>query len=508
MKKVLKTVCMVAIASAIAVSGVRGDCQSLDDIQRLFPGVVADGVLAYIYGYPLMMFGVTGRTGTAVPNGTTKLGGAPLNQFGKENRLPDYTFTTVVLPSTSTLYASSFINLCLEPMVMHIPNMNGRFFIMQMLDGWTEVNKDSPGSNKGDGDGGDYAIVGPPCQGHTTPPIPSSIRKTLSVPTSSLWIIGRVYTSGYDKDLDYVTKVLFPQFTLTPLSKYVAGQPANTDDLPVQPYGDVSTPPLNQVASMDGCAFFQNLASMMNYNLPIAIQDDPVLPALLRLGVVAKNQNGAIVGTNLDCTTLRQDKLASMQKAVTLAQKLMSSVNPTTPGTTGWTVSLDVGSYGRHYFLRAEVAQDALGANLAQDAVYGYTQLDGNKTPLSGRRNYKIHFAPPGNNQGGIPPVVQGGFWSVTIYDLQGKLIQSPDLVNANWNAVGMPPVNGHKSCPNNDGSLDLYLQASEPPIGSQQFCNWLPTPSSGGYIVFLRMYWPDTPITSGAYVPPPITKN
>jgi len=148
--------------------------------------------------------------------------------------------------------------------------MNGRFFIMQMLDGWTEVNRDSPGSNKGDDSGGDYAIVGPPCQGHTTPPIPGSIRKTLSVPTSSLWIIGRVYTSGYQNDLDYVTKVLFPQFTLTPLSKYVAGQPANTDDQPVQPYGDVATPPLNQVASMDGCAFFQNLASMMNYNLPIA----------------------------------------------------------------------------------------------------------------------------------------------------------------------------------------------------------------------------------------------
>jgi hypothetical protein len=63
--------------------------------------------------------------------------------------------------------------------------------------------------------------------------------------------------------------------------------------------------------------------------------------------------------------------------------------------------------------------------------------LDGNKTPFTGRRNYKIHFLPPGNNQGGIPPVVQGGFWSVTIYDLGGKLIKSPDTVNANWNAVG-----------------------------------------------------------------------
>ena len=509
MKKLLSAACRLALASAIAVSGVKGNSQSIEDIQRLFPGVVADGVLAYIYGYPLMMFGVTGRTATTVANGTTKLGGAPLNQFGKESTLPNYKFTAVVLPSTSTLYASSFLNLCNEPVIMHLPNMNGRFFIMQMLDGWTEVSKVSPGSNKGDGDGGDYALVGPSCDGHPIPLIPGSVRKTITIPTSSMWIIGRVYTDGTPNDLDYVTGPLFNQFTLTPLSKYVAGQPANLDDQPVQPYADTTTPPVNQVAAMDACAFFQNLAGMMNFNLPIPMQDDPILPALLRLGLVAKDQNGAIVGTNFDCTQLRQDKLASLQKAVTLAQKLLTSVDATQSGPTGWVVSLDVGSYGRHYFLRAEVAQDALGANLAQDAVYGYTKNDGKGIPLSGKRNYKIHFSPPGNNQGGIPPVVPGGFWSVTIYDLQGKLIQSPDLVNANWNAVGMPPVNGHKACPNNDGSLDLYLQASAPgPVGSQQFYNWLPTPSSGGYIVFLRMYWPGPDITSGAYVPPPIAKN
>ena len=60
MKKLLKAACMVTLASAITVPGVPGNSQSIEDIQRLFPGVVADGVVAYIYGYPLMMFGVTG----------------------------------------------------------------------------------------------------------------------------------------------------------------------------------------------------------------------------------------------------------------------------------------------------------------------------------------------------------------------------------------------------------------------------------------------------------------
>jgi hypothetical protein len=135
MKKVLRAACMVAIASAIAVPGVRGNSQTLEDIQRTVPSFLVDGVLSYIYGYPLVMFGVTGRTATTVPNDMYKLGAAPLNQFGKESRLPDYTFTAVVLPSTSTLYASSFLNLCIEPVILHIPNMNGRFFIMRC---WTD----------------------------------------------------------------------------------------------------------------------------------------------------------------------------------------------------------------------------------------------------------------------------------------------------------------------------------------------------------------------------------
>jgi hypothetical protein len=509
MNRLRKAYFAVALGFTVAATGIEGSSQTLEDIQRTQPGIVADGVLAYIYGYPLMMFGVTGRTGTTVPNDMTKLGAAPLNQFGKETRLPDASFTAVVLPSTSTLYASAFLNLCVEPVILHIPNMGTRFFIMQMLSGWTEVSPDSPGSNKNDAAGGDYALVGPPCQDWPTPTIPATVVKTIHIPTSSMWIIGRVYTDGSTTDIDRVTQVLFPQLTLTPLSKYVAGQPVVSENVPVQPYADTVTPPLKQVAAMDACAFFQNMAAMMNFNLPIPVQDDPILGPLLRLGLVAKDsKTGAIVGTNFDCTSLRPEKIASLQRAVTLAQNLLQSVDVTRSTPTNWTVSLDVGVYGRRYFLRAEVAQDALGANRKEDAVYGYTKLDGGGANLNGRRKYKIHFAPPGEKYG-IPPVYPGGFWSVTIYDLNGKLIPPPDTTNANWNAVGMPPVNGHPACPNkSDNSLDLYLQSEEPPLNSQQFCNWLPTPSSGGYIVFLRMYWPGPTILSGDWVPPGIEKN
>jgi len=511
MNRLYKAICVVAMMFAVAVTGVQGRGQTLEEIERDVPPALVDGVVSYIYGYPLMMFGVTGRSGTTVPNDMTKLGAAPLNQFGKEMVLPDASFTAVVLPSTSTLYASSFLNLCEEPVILHLPNFGSRFFIMQILDGWTEVSLDSPGSNKPDlSVEGDYALVGPTCDGHKPPDIPAGVVATITIPTSSMWIIGRIYTNGTKRDIDYVTDVLYKGLTLTPLSKYKDGRRyMPPENLPVQPYADTVTPPVKQVAWMDACAFYQNLAAMLNFNLPVLPQDVLVVPSLLRLGLVVRNDdprkgNVPLTGTNFDCSTLTPDTLANLQQAVVKANYILNQVPATKPTTTGWVVSLDVGTYGIRYLLRAEVALDALGANRAADAVYGYTRTDGSGVNLDGSVNYTIHFLPPGKDQG-IPPVNKGGFWSLTIYDIEGKLVPSPDPQSANWNAVGIPYVQGHQACLNNDGSLDLYLQATEPPKGSKQFCNWLPTPAMGNYIAFLRMYWPDQVILDKKWIPPPI---
>jgi hypothetical protein len=509
MKRACKAVCAVALTFAAVVTGAPGRAQTLEDIQRDVPPSLVDGVLGYIYGYPLMMFGVTGRTATTVPDAMTRLGAAPLNQFGKETVLPDATFTAVVLPSTSTLYASSFLNLCEEPVILHIPNMGTRFFLLQMLDGWTEVSAQSPGSNKSSGEG-NYALVGPACNGHDQPLITIPVVETIKMPTSSMWIIGRIYTNGSQDDIDDVVKNVYPGLTLTPLSKYVPGETYTPPDhLSVQPLADTVTPPLHQVAGMDACAFFQNLAAMMNFNLPISGQDTPVVPSLLRLGLVVPNADPTkgsvpLTGTNLDCTELKDSDRVSLEKSVALAKVILNNVGATTP-TNGWTVSLDVGVYGRQYLLRAEVAQKALGANRKEDAVYGYTQTDGSGINLDGSKNYVIHFLAPHVNNGGIPPVQ--GFWSVTIYDAEGKLVPSPDPL-APWNAVGDPYVQNHQASFNADGSLDLYLQSTAPPHGSKQFKNWLPTPKSGNYIAFLRMYSPDSVIQTGQWAPPPIVGN
>jgi hypothetical protein len=480
---------------ALVMAGSAAKAQTLQQIENGQPQLFVDAVESYIYGYPLMMVGVTGRTATTVPDAMTKLGAAPLNQFGKELRLPDATFKDVVLPSTTTLYASSFLNLAEEPVILHIPYMGNRFFLLQMLDGWTNVSMKSPGSRLGSQEG-DYALVGPNWNGQ----LPFGLRETIQMPTNTMWIIGRIYTNGTQWDLNEVVQFIYPGLTLTPLSRFRRGPYTPPSDLPVQPYADVKTTPLNQVAGMDACAFFQNMAAMMIYNRPIAGQDDAMLPKLANVGLFQDHY--------YDCTAIGRDTMDTLQKGVAAARAFLN-IAPTPPQTaTKWTMSLGVGTYGDNYLLRAEVAKDALGANNPIDAVYGYTTNDGTNALLDGANNYKIHFAPPGVSQG-IPPVNPKGFWSVTIYNADGTLVANDAATNAgvNYNAIGVPYVQGHMAQFNMDGSLDLYLQTNPPPAGTA-FKNWLPTPKTGNYIVFLRMYWPDQTIQSGQWIPPAIVKN
>lgn len=170
-----------------------------------------DGVAAYIYGYPLVIFGITEQLSANTKPSSTS-GSAPLNQFGKQTEFPDSIFTAVVLPSTSTLYASAFLNLKKEPIILHLPDFGDRYFVMPLLDGWTNVNPDSPGTRLGSQEG-DYVIVGPDYEAD-----PKEFRgmTVLHMDTSSVWIIRRVFTHGTTKDLKYVKKKLYPKLTLTP----------------------------------------------------------------------------------------------------------------------------------------------------------------------------------------------------------------------------------------------------------------------------------------------------
>ena len=59
----------------------------------------------------------------------------------------------------------------------------------------------------------------------------------------------------------------------------------------------------------------------------------------------------------------------------------------------GWSMNTDtMGVYGNYYLKRAIIAQQGLGANLPEDAIYPLNLADENGQPLDGRNAYTIHF--------------------------------------------------------------------------------------------------------------------
>ena len=95
------------------------------------------GVEAYIYGYPLVTVEMTRRvmTNVATPEGTH----APMGQFTNLREYPTAAFKDVTAPNADTLYSVAWLDLAKEPYILSLPDEDGRYYLMPMLSGWTDV---------------------------------------------------------------------------------------------------------------------------------------------------------------------------------------------------------------------------------------------------------------------------------------------------------------------------------------------------------------------------------
>jgi hypothetical protein len=421
------------------------------------------------------------------------------------------------------MYATGFFNLKKEPLILHIPSISSdRFFIVQLLDGWTNVSRRSPSSRLSSFTPGDYALVGPDFTGD----LPGGLAGTIHFDTNTVWQIMRVITTGTKGDEDMVYNQIFKPLIPIPLSEFNEHGTNYTppDNLPINPSIDIVTQPIKQVDSMDACGFFGTMSAMMMTNPPRKI-DAGLVPILKRLGIIGT----AADPVQFSCANYTKEEWpqeVALQLAVITGRQILASPPQQALTSTNWSVSLDVGDYGLHYLLRAIVAKNALGANRPEDAVYGYGIYDSGYVPSSGdmadhylygSNDYVLHFAAPTAQKASkqIPPVDGNGFWSITLYNMDGTLVDNNQ--GATYHALstnGIKPreVEAHFSCPNADGSLDVYVQSTQP-SDPKQACNWLESPqktddNSGQFILFLRMYWPDAAITNGHWYPPGIQKT
>ena len=427
---------------------------------------------AYIYGYPLVTMEMTRRviTNVAGPVGTR----GPMGQIIKLREYPNASFKDVTAPNADTLYTSAFFDVGKEPWVLSIPDMNGRYALFPMLDGWTTVFQ-VPGKRTTGTGAQTYAVTGPGWKGT----LPAGVKEYKS-PTNIVWLLGRIYCTGTPEDYAEVHR-LQDEFNLVPLSSY--GKPYTPPAGTVDPSTDMKTAVREQVNRMDAAAYFTLLCKLMKDNPPAAA-DAPQLAKFASIGIVP--------GQDFDAAKLKADFLKRVPQVGFDRIMLQFKINKDLKDENGWAYTTKTGIYGTDYLMRALVTAIGLGANRPQDAVYPTSLKDGEGRKYNGENKYVMHFP-----EGQLPPAQ--GFWSLTMYDSSYFFVNNP------LNRYSISARQNLKSNP--DGSTDLYIQKDLP--GSDKELNWLPAPP-GDFILMLRLYWPDESdpsIIDGSWKIPPVKK-
>ncbi len=467
-KRAATALCLGAMAAFPAAAGAE---------EAPSPGVVEAiriATEAYIYGYPLVTFDMARRQQTNVPAPDAEH--APMGQMIKMRTFPAVDNHCCAAPNADTLYTEVWLDVSKEPWVLDIPDMGDRYYIVPMLDGWSEVIKVA-GTYTTGGKAQTYAITGPGWKGK----LPVGVAQVKS-PTGMVWVLGRLYTTGTPEDYKAV-HALQDKFTVAPLSAY--GKAYTPPPGVVDPGFDMKTGVRKLVNALDIDAYFSYLAKLMKTNPPTA-QDAPIVARMARIGLVpGKDFDPAKLGW-LDKEAIRLvPKLALLEMGVHLKRQKT---------TNGWLYfTKGVGNFGTDYLVRGMANLLGPGWNRAQDAVYPLSQKDATGDEYNGEKHkYVMRF-----EKDKLPPAE--AFWSLTMYDSDFFFVPNPinryDLAQRD------------KLIANPDGSVDLYVQAESP--GKDKEANWLPAPK-GKFVLVMRIYAPrKTPpsILDGTYKVPPVRK-
>ncbi len=427
------------------------------------------GEAAYIYGYPLVLMDKTKEVMTNTEEVTNTK--APVNQFLNVKTFPDPSFKDIVSPNADTLYSTAWLDLTNEPIILTMPEMGDRYYLMEMLDQWSNVFAD-PGTRTTRNREGSFVITGPDWNGRLPPNLVE-----IKAPTNIVWILGLTETNG-PEDYAAVNKIQ-AQYKLIPLSAW------GIDDFVLSPGFfdekiEMKTPPAEQIANMNGEEFFNRFNYLIQYTA-VPERDSAILRELAEIGIGP--------GRTFIYKTLSEQKKKALSDAVQKAKaKIKDEWNSQklTTKVRNWNyLSEGIGTYGTAYLTRAVIAYGSLGANLPKDAIYPYTKVDSEGRPLSGEYSYVIHM-----EKEELPSV--SAFWSFTAYNDQQYLIE---------NAIDRYAIGDKNNLKyNEDGSLDIYIQHESPGVDKES--NWLPV-NKDEFNLMLRLYGPSEDIIDGTWKPP-----
>lgn len=399
------------------------------------------GADAYLVGYPLVTMLATRDAMLQPP--------ARANAFTHARYLPDGAGGVgVVAPNRDTYYSSAWLDLSDGPVLIEQPDMGDTFWLMPVLDAWTDVIAD-PGTRTLGNAAHRLVIAGPGWRG--TPPAGTTLYRS---PTNVAWAILRITAGAPVASLQNGIRI-------APLAEPTAYRRATVVSRPIDGV-DVRA----EVDGLSGQVFFTRLA----HALRITAIDPDAEAVLARAGV----RPGAFTAPTGASGRGLAEVPARVQQGMTEALQNGDGVTISN----GWRVPpMILGKYGEEYPTRAVVAREGLGANLPADAVYASTTVDADGAPLQGGRTYTIEMPADA-------PV--NAFWSVSLYDDLGRFLPG---------GVAGLSVSGR------GGEPATRITVSPTRVPGR----WLRAPRQGGFRLLMRLYWPQQQVLEGRWPYPPV---
>jgi hypothetical protein len=398
---------------------------------------------------------------------------APLNMMSMLHDYIEPEQRWVACPNQDVVYGAGIAALDETSVVVQVPDFGDRFWVYQIVDLRTDSFA-SIGKMYGTTPGF-YLLVGPNWSGE----VPKGITKVFRAKTGTAFVVPRVFMDDTPEDRTAIQSVI-SGIDIYPLAQY---------DAKMKQHDWRSLPRLGSPTADNGAGETKWVFPDKFFDeLPAVLKDAPPLPGeearyAQILAVIA------VAGKNRALKTAMIDEATKAEKE--LVDPLLQFRNWGVQLANDWSSTSNNAAFGTDYFARTAVAKSNILVNAPNETKYLYQDLDVAGGRLNGANRYTVTFA-----KGETPPV--DGFWSLTLYDEHHFFV--PNEIKRY--SLGTK----NKALKYNpDGSLTIYVQADPPP--EAQRTNWLPAPKGADFSLFLRAYWPKTPVLDGSWTPPPVEK-
>lgn len=327
------------------------------------------------------------------------------NQFTHTRRLIGPADREVVTPNNDTLFTNAWLDLSGGPVVIEVPEMGDRYWVLGFLDAWT-----NPWAYAGRRTTGGAAqrlfVHGPGWNGE----VPAGMHR-VSAPGDDVWVIGRILVDHDPQDLARV-HALQDRFAMV---------------------------------RMDGSPALTRLDALLDGRRTDVPDGDAYLHVITQM-LLRNPSEHPMRGW--------PPERAALDEALAAAYRALREAAPHAELGGGWTIAVKVHRhFGNDFFTRARVARNWIGTLGMEEAMYVMAEVDAAGDVLDGKHRYRLRLPPQDQME-------VDAFWSLTLYRREDCLLAA--------NPIGRHSVGDRTRGLRRDadGGLTLAIQARDPGPG------------------------------------------